>query len=86
MEGKIVNYRLSKHTQKNNYMVILPDKCDKKEKAEKLVGKTVTWASPKGTEIKGKITAAHGGKGAVRVLFERGMPGQSLGTKVKISD
>ena len=35
-------------------------------------------------EIKGKITAVRGRKGAVRVYFERGMPGQSVGAKVKI--
>ena len=37
-----------------------------------------------GKEIKGKITKEHGSNGCVRVLFERGMPGQSIGTKLDI--
>jgi large subunit ribosomal protein L35Ae len=84
MNGVVANFRKSVHRQKGNYMVVLPDGCDKKEKAAKLVGKTVTWVTPTKKEIKGKITAAHGNSGAVRVLFEKGMPGQAVGTKVKI--
>ncbi|MBW3022927.1 50S ribosomal protein L35ae, partial [Candidatus Woesearchaeota archaeon] len=76
MDAVIVNFRSSKHRQKNNQMVVLV--ADSKEKASKLVGKTVVWTSPAKKEIKGKITALHGGKGAVRVLFEKGMPGQSV--------
>jgi large subunit ribosomal protein L35Ae len=52
-----------------------------------LVGKKVEWHNPEGKDkkvISGKVSVAHGGKGALRVVFERGMPGQSLGTKVKI--
>lgn len=83
MEGVIVNFRLSRHVQTGNQMVVLPDVSDK-EKSKKLIGKTVVWKSPAGKEIKGKITALHGSKGAVRVLFEKGMPGQSIGSRVKI--
>ena len=56
------------------------------EEAEKVVGKTATWTSPTGTKISGKISALHGRKGAVRALFEKGMPGQSLGSKVEIKN
>lgn len=84
MNGVIANFRKSVHRQKNNYMVVLAEGCDKKEKADKLVGKTVIWESPAKKQLKGKITAAHGKKGAVRALFETGMPGQSVGSKVKI--
>ncbi len=84
MNGVVVNFRGSKHRQKGNYMVIIPEGCDKKEKAEKFVGKTVVWESPAKKQIKGKITAAHGKKGAVRAIFERGMPGQAVGAKIKI--
>tara|TARA_Y100000310_G_scaffold343903_1_gene453813 strand:+ start:1867 stop:2061 length:195 start_codon:yes stop_codon:yes gene_type:complete len=56
-----------------------------KEEAEKLVGKKVTWKSPAGKELKGEIKATHGGKGAVRAIFETGMPGQCIGTKVTLS-
>ena len=58
---------------------------DKPEDAESVIGKTVTWTSPAGKEIKGKISALHGRKGAVRAIFsDSGLPGQSLGQKIKI--
>lgn len=67
-------------------MVVLLPGVDKREKAEALVGKTVTWTSPGKTpkKLTGKVSAAHGNSGAVRVLFDTGMPGQSLGQKVKV--
>jgi large subunit ribosomal protein L35Ae len=84
MNGVVVNYRSSKHRQTDNYMVVLPEGSDSKEKAKKLVGKTVVWASPAKKELKGRITNSHGNSGAVRVLFETGMPGQAIGRKVRI--
>lgn len=55
------------------------------EEAEKTIGKTVTWKSPSGKEIKGKISALHGRKGNVRAIFaEKGLPGQALGQKVSV--
>jgi large subunit ribosomal protein L35Ae len=83
MEGIIVNFRTARHHQKYNQMVVIA-KDSSKEKAKSLVGKKVVWTSPAGKEIKGKITALHGNKGAVRAIFEKGMPGQSVGSKVKI--
>ena len=84
MEGTIVSFRRSRHTQRDNQMLINVNGVDSKEKATELVGKVVVWKSPAGKEIKGKISNAHGNKGVVRVLFEKGMPGQSLVTKVEI--
>ena len=42
----------------------------------------------KNTDItaKGVIKTTHGNKGCLRVHFEKGMPGQSLGTKVRIEN
>ena len=85
MEGVIVNYRRGRKTQTTNQMIILVADMDKK-KAESLVGKTVVYAcvGKDKKEIKGTITAIHGNNGAVRALFETGMPGQAIGTKVRI--
>lgn len=85
MQGTIANFRRSRHVQKTNHMIVIISGVDKKEKAAKLVGKSVVWKSPAGKELKGKIASAHGNKGAVRVIFETGMPGQSIGTKVEIN-
>lgn len=84
MEGRIVNFRGGMHTKYADYMVVKIDSVNAKEEADKLIGKKAIWKSPAGKEITGKITKSHGNKGAVRIKFEKGMPGQSLGTKVLI--
>ena len=84
MQGTIVNFRRGRRTQKTNHIIIHLENSDTKEKAAKLVGKVVVWKSPAGKEIKGKVASSHGNKGAVRVIFEKGMPGQSLGNKVEL--
>lgn len=84
MEGTITNFVGGRHTQRGNQMIVAPKEGKSKEESEKLIEKKVTWKSPSGKEIKGEVRSAHGNKGNVRVLFESGMPGQSIGTKVKI--
>jgi large subunit ribosomal protein L35Ae len=84
MEGTIVNYRMSRHRQTENQMVVVVAGVDSKEKAEKLVGKKVAWSTGK-RELTGTITKAHGNSGALKVHFETGMPGQAIGKKVKIA-
>jgi large subunit ribosomal protein L35Ae len=84
MKGIIMNFRGGRHTQKNNQMIIKVDSIDSIEKAKKLIDKTVIWKTPKGNEIKGIISNTHGNKGIVRAIFEKGMPGQSLGKKVEV--
>ena len=83
MEGTIVNFRGSHKTKSDNHMIIFVNSINTKEKAQKLIGSEVSWKSPAGKEIKGKVANAHGNSGAVRIIFEKGMPGQSIGTKVK---
>ncbi|MFH0978301.1 MAG: 50S ribosomal protein L35ae [Candidatus Woesearchaeota archaeon] len=84
MKGVIANFKRGRHVQTNNQMIVIVEKIDSRDKAGKLVGKHVVWKSPAQKEIKGEIRSAHGNKGAVRVLFEKGMPGQSVGQKVEI--
>ena len=59
MEGVIVSFRRGRTTQNTRQMIILVDGVDSKEKAEKLVGKSVSWQTPGKTNkfLKGKITA-----------------------------
>ncbi len=84
MQGLIVSYRRGRHTQNNNQMIIKVDGVMKKIDAEKLINKKVTWKSKTGKELIGKIVNAHGNKGAVKAYFEIGLPGQSIGERVKI--
>ena len=84
MEGVIVNFRGSRRVKKGNHMIVEVNGFDDKEKAAKLVGKKVTWVSPGKKQIIGKVASIHGNSGAIRIIFETGMPGQSIGQKVAI--
>lgn len=84
MDGVIVNFRRSLKRTYKNHMIIEIKGVNDRKKAKELVGKGVVWKSPAGKEIKGKVAKEHGGKGAVRAIFEKGMPGQSVGTRVMI--
>ena len=84
MEGVIVNYKQGRHTQTTNQMIIKVASVDSKEKAAKLVGKRVVYTNKQGKKIVGEIRSAHGNKGALRVLFEKGMPGQAISERVVI--
>lgn len=84
MEGIIANFRGGKHTKYNNQMIIYLNEVKNKENAKKMIGKKVIWESPKGKKINGKISNFHGNSGAVKVIFEKGMPGQAIATKIKV--
>lgn len=84
MKGVIVNFRGGRHTQYNNQMIIMVEGVESKEKATEIVGKEVVFTTTGNKEMLGKIAAAHGNKGAVRAIFERGMPGQAIGKSVSI--
>ena len=85
MEGVIKNFKRARHHQTTNQMIVYINSVGNREEATKLVGKRVVWKSPAGKEIKGEVRSAHGNSGAIRVLFETGMPGQAIGEKVIIS-
>jgi large subunit ribosomal protein L35Ae len=82
--GKVIQFRRGRKTISERHFLIEIENVSKKEDAQKFVGKGVVWKSPAGKEIKGKIAATHGNKGVVRAIFERGLPGQAVTTKVEI--
>jgi large subunit ribosomal protein L35Ae len=83
--GKVIQFRRGKKTISERHFLIEIEGVSNKEQAEKFVGKGVIWKSPAGKEIKGKVSGAHGNKGVVRAIFERGLPGQAITTKVEIA-
>lgn len=83
MKGVISSYRRGRHVTTGNQVIILPEGSTSKEEAAKLVGKKVTWNTGK-RALTGEVRSAHGNSGAIRVLFETGMPGQCLGQQVTI--
>jgi len=87
-KGLIIQFRRGRRTQTPRHYLIEVPGIDNREKATKLVGKEVFWKSP-GAEpkiIHGKVAAAHGGKGVVRIITEIGLPGQAIGTELEIND
>jgi large subunit ribosomal protein L35Ae len=86
MEATIVNFRMGRHHTTGNQAVISVPSVSSKEDAAKLVGKTVTYTCEGKDKkvITGKVSAAHGNSGAVRALFEKGLPGQAIGKHVRI--
>jgi large subunit ribosomal protein L35Ae len=84
MEARIIQFRRGRKTiTERHFLIEITGVSDKKE-AEKFVGKEVVWSSPAGKKIKGKISATHGINGVVRAIFEKGLPGQAVTTKVEI--
>lgn len=83
MKGIVVQFRRSrKRIHERHFLLDLG--VTSREEAKKLAGKTVIWKSPAGKEIRGKISDAHGNKGLVRAIFERGLPGQAVTTEIEI--
>lgn len=85
MEGRITSFRRGVRTQKKYQMIIKINDVNDKEKAKSMLNKNIVWKSPSGKEIKGTVTNVHGNNGKLRVQFEKGLPGQSVGTNVSIS-
>ncbi len=87
MKATVIQFRQGCKTQKPRHFLIEIPGVDSREKATEFVGKSAVWTST-GKEpkiITGKIAAAHGNKGVVRGIFEKGLPGQAIGTEVEIN-
>ena len=84
MDAKIVSFRRGRHVVTPNQMLIEVEGVDSREKAGKLIGNKVIWKSSKGKTIEGHVTGSHGGNGLVKARFSKGLPGQSIGSKVEL--
>ncbi|NPE26657.1 50S ribosomal protein L35ae [Methanococcoides sp. SA1] len=87
MKAKVIQFRRGRKTFKPRHFLIEIEGTTSREDASKLVGKTAVWTSPgkHAKKITGKISSAHGNKGVVRAIFEKGLPGQAIGTEVEIN-
>jgi large subunit ribosomal protein L35Ae len=85
MKGIVVQFRRGRKTIHEKHF-LLDLGFTSREEASKTVGKEIIWKSPSGKLIKGKIASAHGNKGIVRAIFERGLPGQAITTEVEVKD
>jgi len=84
----VIQFRRGRKNYTPRHFLIEIHGCDSKEKAKKFSGKQVEWHSSGKNKkiIKGIIKDSHGNKGIVRAVFERGLPGQAIGTEVNIHD
>ena len=84
VNARVIQFRRGRHTVHERHFLIEIEGVASRDEASKFIGKDVEWKSPAGKIIKGKISSAHGNKGAVRAIFEKGLPGQAVTTKVDI--
>jgi len=85
MKALVVQFRRGRKTIHERHF-ILDVGAKNRQEAEKFVGKEAVWTSPgkDKKKITGKISGAHGNKGLVRAIFERGLPGQAITTEVEV--
>ena len=81
--AKVVQFRRSRKRIHEHHFIIDVNAKNRVE-AEKFVGKDVSWSSPAGKKIPGKISSPHGNKGLVRAIFEKGLPGQARNNDVEV--
>jgi large subunit ribosomal protein L35Ae len=84
LRGIVVNYRSGPRSQKPRECLILFPNIKSRGETGQLIGRKVAWSDGKNNTIVGVIVAPHGNKGIVRARFRRGLPGQALGTQVRI--
>lgn len=84
VKGKVIQFRRGRKTVHERHFLIEVEGVKNRKDAGKFAGKEVEWKSPAGKVIRGKISAAHGNKGIVRAIFEKGLPGQAVTTEVNI--
>jgi len=84
VNAKVIQFRRGRKTVHERHFLIEIEGVKDRKSAEKYVGKVVEWKSPAGKIIAGKISSPHGNKGVVRAIFEKGLPGQAVTTKVDI--
>jgi large subunit ribosomal protein L35Ae len=86
-KGIVVQFRRGRKNYKPRHFLIEVDGIDSRDVAAELVGSKVVWTSDgKGAKkINGVVSSAHGNNGVIRAIFERGLPGQAIGTEVEIA-
>jgi len=83
MKGKVIQFRRGlKRIHERHFLINVGTKS--REEASDFVGKNIVWTSTAGKKIKGKISSAHGNKGLVRAIFEKGLPGQAKNDDVEV--
>ena len=83
--GTILNYRIGIATQNPKECLIKFDEVNSASQAGQLFNKKALWMQGD-MKFFGTIRGPHGKRGVVKVKFQKGVPGQALGTKVVLLD
>ncbi|KYH36327.1 MAG: 50S ribosomal protein L35 [Candidatus Bathyarchaeota archaeon B23] len=78
----ILNYRTGPKTQRPRECLVRPLGVGPRE-AGGLIGWRVDWPADE-PKIRGRVLSLHGRGGVLRVRFQRGVPGQALGSRVRL--
>lgn len=81
--GTVVSYRKGPRTQSPKECLIRFSGVKSAGEAVHLVGRKIAWPAGERKCI-GKAVSVHGKNGLVRVRFRKGLPGDALGTQVRI--
>lgn len=86
MQATILSNRRGVRTQYNNQYILKvnDDKYIDKKSVAVLLGKKAIFTTSSGKKITGTIVSAHGNKGAVRAIFEKGLPGTAISQKIDV--
>ena len=85
MKGIVVQFRRGRRNVHERHY-LLDFGLTSRAEAKTMAGKIVEWKSSANKIIKGKISDAHGNKGLVRAIFEKGLPGQAITDDIEIKD
>ena len=85
MKALFINYLGGRHTRRNKQILVKIDQVDDENKAAQYIGRKVTWESPSGNILTGKITGVRGGNGVLKAIFRKGLPGQAIGKELIIN-
>ncbi|MCJ7613371.1 50S ribosomal protein L35ae [Candidatus Bathyarchaeota archaeon] len=83
--GTILNYRIGIGTQNPKECLIQFAHVNSVSLACQLIQRKVVWTQGD-RKLIGKIAGSHGKNGVVKVKFQKGVPGQALGTTVELID
>lgn len=81
--GRIVNYRIGIRTQMPKWCLIQIMGEDSASRAGQLLGRKVVLRFEENSFV-GKIMSLHGKKGVVTARFNKGVPGQAIGSTVEL--
>ena len=81
--GVITNYRMGPKSQRNRECLLKVLDTEPSQASE-FIGWKVGWPH-KVPKITGVISKTHGRTGTLRAKFKKGLPGQALCTKVKLT-